>query len=178
MGDGMRCGIAMGSNVGRRLDHLRRAVGLVLQKVPGAKLTAAASVYETGPVDCPDGSEKFYNTVIEIMCNAEPHELLRVLRGIEAEMGRPNDHAWHAPRTIDLDILYCDDAVVATEELTVPHPRIAQRGFVLVPLAEIRAGLTLPGHQENAGMLLGALPEHDRVARVVTSHWLPERAGA
>ena len=167
-----RCGIGLGSNLGDRLDNMRRAAGLVLQRVPGAELTAAAPVYETEPVDCPPGSGKFFNSVIEVACKSEPHALLRLLRGIEEELGRANHHAWHEPRTIDLDLLYCGELIVHDGELELPHPRIAQRAFVLVPLAEICGELVLPGFSENVGAMLARLPERDRALRCAAGEWM------
>lgn len=168
----MKAAIGLGSNIGDRLAHLRRAVALILERVPEARLTGVASVYMTDPVDCPPESEAFYNSVIEIECQMEPRALLRVLRGIEAEMGRANEHGWHEPRTIDLDLLYGGEIILRDVELDLPHPRIAQRGFVLMPLAEIRAELVLPGFAENVAALLEKLPAAERAPHCVARSWL------
>ncbi len=142
----MRYGIALGSNLGDREWNLREAVRLLLTTVePAPVLTASAPVYETAPVDCPEGSQNFLNTVVELEWDGQPLSLLRAMLAIEEQLGRPNAHAHHAPRTVDLDMLYADDVVMNEPELTLPHPRLAQRLFVLEPLAAIRPDLVLPG---------------------------------
>ena len=168
----MRYGIALGSNLGDRLHHLQRSVALMLDRLPRAQLLDAAPVYETAPVDCPDGSGAFLNTVVEIECEAAPSEVLRTLRQVESGLGRPNDHPHHAPRTIDLDILYAGDLVLDDEALTLPHPRLAERRFVLQPLADIRFDLILPGRSESIASLLAVLKSDEPPLRVLAREWL------
>jgi 2-amino-4-hydroxy-6-hydroxymethyldihydropteridine diphosphokinase len=167
----MNFGIALGSNLGDRLHHLQSALGATLRLVPGAQLLAAAPVYETSPVDCPPGSQSFFNTVIEIAADVEPLKLLQELRRIETELGRPNAHEHHAPRTVDLDLLYAGDVAMRQPELTLPHPRLHQRRFVLQPLADIRPELLLPGHTQNVAALLAALVSPEPPLRLVTGDW-------
>lgn len=168
----MLCAIALGSNLGDRLAHLRRAASLILECLADARLIAAAPVYETAPVDCPDGSDAFYNTVIEIEADDEPLAVLDALRQIEAEMGRPNEHAHHAPRKIDLDILYADSLVMKHDRLTLPHPRMTQRRFVLEPLAVVRPQLVLPGQKDDVATLLALLSSAEPPLRIVAREWL------
>ena len=152
----MRYGIALGSNLGARLENLRRAVSL-LTSGGEVRLLAAAPVYETQPVDCAPGSGAFYNSVIEVESDLGPHELLRTLLRIEAELGRPNAHGFHEPRSIDLDLLYAGDSRVDDATLTLPHPRIARRRFVMQPLADIRPQLKLPDWETDAAGMLALL---------------------
>ena len=141
----MRVGIALGSNLHER-RHLLQAARLHLQRLHEDRGPFLCSrVYETEPVDCPMGSPLFLNAVIEIACTLPPLDLLVSLQGIEQALGRPRDHGFHAPRTIDLDILYYDNLCFTLPELTLPHPRISGRPFVLCPLADICPERILPG---------------------------------
>ncbi len=144
----MRAGIAFGSNLGDRLATLRRARACLLASALLAPPVIASRVYLTSPVDCPPGSEPFLNAVIEAELTGTPAALLRDLRACEEGLGRPARVKRNAPRVIDLDLLYAGDFRVETEDLVLPHPRIAERRFVLAPLAEIRPGLILPGYIE------------------------------
>jgi 2-amino-4-hydroxy-6-hydroxymethyldihydropteridine diphosphokinase len=165
-------GIALGSNLGDRIGHLREAVRRVLKRHESMVLEAAAPIYETEPVDCPVDSYEFYNTVIEIRSELAPLEMLAVLQEIETALGRPRDHGFHAPRTIDLDILYADDLVFHDEKLTLPHPRLEQRRFVLQPLANIRPHLHLPGYDSDIITLLQQLQSTEAPLRIVAEHWI------
>lgn len=167
----MRYGIALGSNLGDRLGFLREALRLLLLRVPGARLVAAAPAYETEPVDCPDGSGAFVNSVIEIECPLEPVALLEVLKGIEADLGRPSVHGRHAPRTIDLDILHCGDRVLESADLVLPHPRLARRRFVLQPLADLRPDFVPPGTGASVSELARRLDSSEPAPRLVSRDW-------
>jgi 2-amino-4-hydroxy-6-hydroxymethyldihydropteridine diphosphokinase len=140
----MKAGIALGSNIEPRLLHLQAARRRLFALHDSSDPIASSKVYETSPVDCPEGSGAFLNAVLEITTSLEPRELFYRLQSIEEELGRPSRHDHHAPRPIDLDILYCDDLAIEDPELTLPHPRIAERRFVLQPLADIRPDLALP----------------------------------
>jgi len=166
-----RYAIALGSNLGERLQHLSDAVRLMLERLPQARLIAVAPVYESAPVDCPDGSGAFFNSVVELECGTAPQEVLAVLREIERDLGRPNEHSHHAPRTIDLDILCAGDLILESEELVLPHPRLTGRRFVLQPLADIRPDLVLPGRSESIAELLAALKPDGPPLRLVTRDW-------
>jgi 2-amino-4-hydroxy-6-hydroxymethyldihydropteridine diphosphokinase len=168
----MNFGIALGSNLGDRLAHLRSAIAGMLRTLAGARLHAVAPLYETAPVDCPDGSGSFYNTVVEIEAEIEPLALLHELRRIEAELGRVNAHEHHAPRTVDLDLLYADGVAMGHPELTLPHPRLHRRRFVLQPLADIRPRLVLPGQTRNMAALLAALDSTEPPLRLVMRDWV------
>jgi 2-amino-4-hydroxy-6-hydroxymethyldihydropteridine diphosphokinase len=153
----MRAGIALGSNLGDRLAHLRRARALVLT-LPGVSAPFADSrVYETEPVQSDPDAGAYLNTVLEVDYEGQPITLLDGLQRIEAELGRPSKRPRNAPRTIDLDILYAGNLVLSNEEVVIPHPRLHQRRFVLTPLADIRPDLILPGQHQSVAALLAGL---------------------
>ncbi len=153
----MRAGIALGSNLGDRLAHLRQARALVLA-VPGVSTPVIDSrVYETEPVGSGPDAGTYLNAIIEVEYDGQPITLLDGLQRIEAEMGRPSKRPRNAPRTIDLDILYAGNLVLSNEEVVIPHPRLHLRRFVLKPLADIRSELILPGQQQSVAALLAGL---------------------
>jgi 2-amino-4-hydroxy-6-hydroxymethyldihydropteridine diphosphokinase len=158
----MKYGIALGSNLGDRLAHLKRAMGLILELPANVRLLAAAPVYETRPLECPAGSQLFYNSVIEIEAEIEPLVMLRALQGIETKLGRPIVHEHNSPRTVDLDILYADGIVMTDSVLMLPHPRLQHRRFVLQPLADIRPALVVAGETRSVVELLMGLGSDDQ----------------
>lgn len=168
----IRAGIALGSNVGDRLDALIQARQALL-RIPGASVPClSSSLYETEPVDSEPGAAGFLNAVVEFGFDGHPATLLDALQGIEASMGRPSKRPRNAPRTIDLDILYVGNLTLSTPHIVIPHPRLHLRRFVLVPLAEIRPALSLPGQQKSVGELLESLADPADV-RLAESQWHP-----
>lgn len=159
----MKAGIALGSNIEPRLLHLQAARRRILELHETTGTVGCSKVYETSPVDCPDGSGAFLNAVLEITTTLGPGDLLRRLQGIEQELGRPAAHGHNFPRPIDLDILYCDDLVLQEPGLILPHPRLAQRRFVLQPLADIRPDLVLPHQHASVRETLKALDSSESV---------------
>ncbi|MBW0000523.1 MAG: 2-amino-4-hydroxy-6-hydroxymethyldihydropteridine diphosphokinase [Verrucomicrobia bacterium] len=159
----MRVGIALGSNLGDRLANLRRAFQAVRRTAHAGDRDSilVSSVYETTPVGSEPGAGLYLNAAIEIESALPADELLDRLREVESEMGRPSMRPRNAPRTIDLDILYAGDLVLRTAKLTVPHPRLAQRAFVLTPLAEIAPALVVPGQSKSVAQLLSELRSAD-----------------
>jgi 2-amino-4-hydroxy-6-hydroxymethyldihydropteridine diphosphokinase len=166
-----RCGISLGSNVGDRLWCLRAAAEAIGLLADFSQPVLKSPVYETAPVGCEPGTPSFFNAVMEIGFFGEPRQLLERLREVEVALGRPWERAKNDPRTIDLDLLYADRLVVNDEVLELPHPRLAQRRFVLEPLSEIRPGLLLPGHEGSVSSLLAALPTDDPPLVMVTRDW-------
>jgi len=166
----MRAGIALGSNLGDRLAHLRQARSLVLA-LPGVSAPIVESrIYETEPVQSGPNAGAYLNGVMEVEYAGQPVTLLDELQQIEAEMGRPSKRPRNAPRTIDLDILYAGNLVLSNEEVVIPHPRLHLRRFVLRPLADIRPDLTLPGRQHTVADLLAALDDPSAV-ELFTEKW-------
>ncbi len=127
-----RFAIALGSNVGARLDHLRRAVA-ELERL--GSVDAVSGVYETEPVGGP-AQDPYLNAVAVLDTTSEPHDLLKALLRIEAAHARVREVRW-GPRTLDLDIVASDGEPVRDPDLEIPHPRAAERRFVLEPLCEI-----------------------------------------
>jgi 2-amino-4-hydroxy-6-hydroxymethyldihydropteridine diphosphokinase len=134
--------LSLGSNQGDRASLLAQALGR-LDRVPGVQVVAVSSLYATAPVGREDQPE-FLNAVAEVRTSLSPRELLAACLRIEADLGRIRTERW-GPRTIDLDLLFHGEARLAEDALTLPHPRMKERAFVLAPLAEIAPDLRLEG---------------------------------
>ncbi len=141
MARGFPAYISLGSNLGDRAAYLARARAEV-ERSPGVRVTAASSLYETEPVGFREQGW-FLNQVIAVETLLAPTELLGRLQEIENLLGRVRTLRW-GPRVIDLDLLLYGRLVVATPELILPHPRMYERGFVLIPLCEIAPDLVHP----------------------------------
>ncbi len=129
--------LSLGSNMGDRLGHLKAATHALAQS-ENIEVIKVSSVYETDPWGYED-QRPFYNAVIRIRTTLSPMELLRLCQTIEHQQHRVRQVRW-GPRTLDIDILMYGDRAVNSLELTIPHPRMEERDFVLVPLAEITSG--------------------------------------
>jgi len=154
----MRIGIALGSNLGDRLENLRAARKAVVDLATG-KTILTSRVYETDPVGCEQDAAKFLNAVVEIECDGDPTALLEKLIRIEESLGRKREHARNISRKIDIDILYADELNVQNERLQLPHPRMHLRKFVMQPLADIRPDLVLPNQTQTVRELLAQLKD-------------------
>jgi 2-amino-4-hydroxy-6-hydroxymethyldihydropteridine diphosphokinase len=141
--------LALGSNLGDRMGNLTSAVERLSQKMTIKKVS---SVYETEPVYYEE-QPLYFNAVLSAVTELEPFALLRFVKSIESDLGRQHSFR-NAPRLIDIDILFYGDLVVQTEELTIPHPGIVERAFVLAPLAEIAPELIHPVIHEKVEDLL------------------------
>jgi 2-amino-4-hydroxy-6-hydroxymethyldihydropteridine diphosphokinase len=128
---GTKAYLALGSNLGERLDSLREAVRL-LDAAEGVDVVRSSRIYETDPVGPPQPA--YLNAVIEVETSRSPRELLQACRAVEDALGRVRTERW-GPRTIDVDILTFDERTVDEPDLQIPHPRMHERGFVLVPWA-------------------------------------------
>lgn len=155
---GVKAYVALGSNLGDRLSMLRAACDRI-DATRGLKILRASHVWETAPVGPPQPD--YLNAVIEVDACLTPRAHMKALQRIEGELGRVRDPAtrWDA-RTIDLDLLWQGGLVLANDELILPHPRIAERSFVLAPLAELAPELVLSGGRVSD--LLAARPESER----------------
>ena len=153
--------VGVGSNVGNRKDFCRRAVAL-LESTPGVEVTRVSNLYETTPVGGPP-QRSFVNLVVEINCDLAPRELLEACHGVEERLGRePSEIRW-GPRVADLDVLLLGDQKVNEADLEIPHPRMAQRRFVLAPLLELDPDLEDPWGSRYADWLDEAEGEVERL---------------
>jgi 2-amino-4-hydroxy-6-hydroxymethyldihydropteridine diphosphokinase len=134
--------LGLGSNEGDRLGNLRAARAALVRR--GIRVTGSSSVYETAPqgevLDQPD----FLNACLRIETELGPEELLDVCKAVERELGRAPARRRHGPRPIDVDVLLLGDVAWRSERVTLPHPEVTRRRFVLEPLLELDSGLTLP----------------------------------
>ena len=158
--------VAIGSNLGDRELNLLMAVA-ELGKIAGCKVTALSNFYETTPVGMPAGTPSFYNAVARLNVTIDPAVLLAELQRIERERFGRRVSAQPESRKMDLDILFYDQLVLEDENLTVPHPRLSQRRFVLTPLAEIAPQLRHPVSGLTVTELLNALESEETVKRLV-----------
>ncbi len=163
--------LSLGANLGERAATLRRAVR---DFAALGTVTRVSSLYETEPVGYTD-QPNFLNAVVLLETALEPPDLLAGTSAIEQAHGRQRSFA-NAPRTLDIDILFFGERIIAESNLVVPHPRLAQRAFVLVPLAEIAPELRHPVLSASARDLLAQLSDEDRsgVRRYVGPEWIAQ----
>jgi 2-amino-4-hydroxy-6-hydroxymethyldihydropteridine diphosphokinase len=158
--------LGLGANLGNREANLRGALRGLLRR---GRVEAVSSLYETEPVGVSE-QPPFYNAACRWETGLEPRPLLRFLQELEHELGRrPGQERW-APRLIDLDVLLYGDLIVDEEGLTIPHPRLAERPFVLAPLAEIAADARHPVEGKTIAELLAAAGT-EGVRRIAEAGW-------
>lgn len=150
--------LGLGANLGDRRQNMLRAQKLLAER--GFTIQQASHLYETPPWGLED-QPRFLNQVLRGAFQGGAMELLAAAMAAEAELGRERQITW-GPRLIDIDILLFGDMVLHTQRLTVPHPHLAKRAFVLVPLAELAPGLQLPGTSATVQQMLDALPESEK----------------
>ena len=160
-GRGRPAYVGIGSNQDSPADQVSAALA-ALADLPRSTMTARSSLYRSaplGPVDQPD----FVNAVAQLRTELDVTELFRQLQSIEVRHGRRRGERW-GPRVIDLDLLVFDDVVLDSPALTVPHPGIAERNFVLLPLQEIAPDLIIPGLGKVADIAVN--PDEPRISRI------------
>jgi len=162
----LRVFVALGSNLGDSRAILQQALDR-LQTLSTTPLRRS-SFWLTAPIDCPPGSPSFINAVAELQppLLETPDTLLAKLQSIEAEFGRRPKTVLNEPRPLDLDLIAFGDQVRQTPRLILPHPRAAQRRFVLAPLAELAPELRLPGNAKTVRQLLEALGSDQPIQRL------------
>jgi 2-amino-4-hydroxy-6-hydroxymethyldihydropteridine diphosphokinase len=152
--------LSLGSNLGDRLANLKRTIEKI-EESRQMKVMKTSPVYETEPVGY-ENQGRFLNLVVEVQTSLEPFALLERLLSIENQMGRKREKRWGS-RNIDLDILLYDNRTVDSERLTIPHPRMHERRFVLVPLAQIAPKLRHPRLKKNVEELLADCQDKSEV---------------
>ena len=151
--------LSLGSNLGDRAVHIERALeGLSAE---GVRITLRSALYQTEPVEFIEQGW-FLNIAVEAETELMPRQLLRVIRHIEQQLGRQRI-VRAGPRTLDIDILLYGASIISAAELEIPHPRMADRRFVLVPMAEIAPTVRHPVLRLNMMELLAATPDHSQV---------------
>ncbi len=156
--------LGFGANLGQREKTLRNARDLLL---PAVEVVASSSLYETPPWGVHE-QPAFLNAVCEARTDLAPAALLVHVKELERQLGRVASVRW-GPRAIDIDILLFDNLVLHSEQLTIPHPHLHQRGFVLVPLAELAPRLQHPVLAQTMEQLVAALQDTD--IKLVVKHW-------
>jgi 2-amino-4-hydroxy-6-hydroxymethyldihydropteridine diphosphokinase len=157
--------IGVGSNLGDKIHQCEQGLREILG-VDRHRLLARSSFYKTQPLGVLD-QDWFVNAAIKIETDLEPHELLQSLNEIESKLGRRETFRW-GPRAIDLDILFFDDETIQSGPLIIPHPRLQERQFVLIPLVEIDPHLIHPVLQKTVLQLLEDLEDDQGVEKIVT----------
>ena len=135
--------VALGANLGEAETTVRAAIA-ALGRLPGTQLVAASSLYRTAPLEVPEPQPDYINAVARLATTLTPHALLDELLALEARFGRVRPYRW-APRALDLDLLLYGELVLESSRLTLPHPRLHRRAFVLEPLLELDSFLEAPG---------------------------------
>jgi 2-amino-4-hydroxy-6-hydroxymethyldihydropteridine diphosphokinase len=161
----MRTAVALGSNLGDRLVNLRAARKAIVDLAGVAPPILASPIYETEPIGCEPGAQKFLNAVLEFDYEGEPAALLERLMQIEQSLGRERNHPGNVSRKIDIDLLYFGGIKIGNKKLQVPHPRLHLRKFVLQPLADIRPDLILPNQTKSVRELLAQVDNSGKVSR-------------
>ena len=152
--------LSLGSNLGDRVKNLKEAIKR-MEESGKVSIKKISSVYETEPVGY-ENQPRFLNLVLQTQTSLDPHPLLEQLLSIEEQMGRKREGKW-GPRNIDIDILFYDDLMVNSVELTIPHPRMHERRFILVPLAQIAPKLLHPFLKKNVTELLESCEDNSEV---------------
>jgi 2-amino-4-hydroxy-6-hydroxymethyldihydropteridine diphosphokinase len=154
--------LGLGSNIGDRRAHLEAAVATLPEH--GVTVLASSSVYETEPVGLVLDQREFYNACVRVQTGLEPEPLLDACKEVERVIGREAGGARHGPRVIDVDLLALGELEYRSGRLTLPHPEVGSRRFVLVPLLELDPDLALPSGERLADKL-AALADGQAVSR-------------
>ena len=169
----MEIGLSLGSNIEDRRAFLKEGRRRI-RAIPGIQEKGVSAIYETEPVGVPPAYQhlKYLNAVILIESQVPAEELLLLTRQIERDLGRPEVAEQNSPRTLDIDILYAGETVINSTDpdLNVPHPRWAERAFVVRPLADIRPDLVIPGTSQPVSEMAAHLPDLQAI-RLFSLNW-------
>ncbi|MEY3667217.1 MAG: hypothetical protein RL572_757 [Pseudomonadota bacterium] len=163
------CFVSIGANLPGAAGEPQQCVLAAFSALVAESRTGlvVSSLWQTTPLDCPSGSPLFVNAVAAFVpVVGDAHALLQRLQALEAQAGRQRGTLRNAARPLDLDILLFGQQQSATSDLILPHPRIAERRFVLAPLAEIAPDLCIPGQSNRVSTLLESLPEQGEMCRI------------
>jgi 2-amino-4-hydroxy-6-hydroxymethyldihydropteridine diphosphokinase len=144
--------LGLGSNVGDRAAHLKDAVAALPGH--GVEVLASSSVYETEPVGQVLDQREFFNACLRVRTSLGPEQLLDACKAVERELGRKAGGVRHGPRVIDVDLLLLGEVTYSSQRLTLPHPEVTSRRFVLVPLLELDPALTVPAAGDGPALRL------------------------
>lgn len=159
-----RAFLAFGGNLAEPRKAFAKAIRKLKQH-PRIELTAASSLYRTPPIGGPEGQPDYLNAVVELATDLSATELLAFCHEIEEAAGRTRSIRWEA-RTLDLDLLFFDQQVQNSPELSLPHPRLQERHFVLLPLAEVAADFQHPLSKQTVAETLALLPPAEGISRL------------
>ena len=148
--------VALGSNLGAPDQNVLKAMGCLAQQFPEG--FRASEIYRTEPVDMTADATDFANAVVAFQSGLPLETLLSNLQALEAAFGRPKEHGKNTPRTLDLDLIAAGDEILSTPALTVPHPKVLDRRFVLQPLQDIAPEFRFPGINERLTILIQRAP--------------------
>jgi 2-amino-4-hydroxy-6-hydroxymethyldihydropteridine diphosphokinase len=160
--------IALGSNLGNRAANLRTALEMLAQTA-GISITAVSAIYETAPVGGPE-QDPYLNACAALVTKLTPTRLLLMMLDIEKKMGRVRKVRW-GPRIIDLDLLLYGEIMMNTPLLELPHPRMSERDFVLIPLADIAPNQIIPGLNQTVAIILAGRPMNEEVKLYLPPGW-------
>ena len=158
------CFLSLGSNKGRRKEHIDRAIS-ILDESSDISLLSISQIYESKSMYNTQ-MDNFYNGVVRIKTSLSPDELLRYTKDIEKQLGRKRGKERYSPRTIDIDILCYGDKIITSDELTIPHPQIKERRFVLKPWADIDSNYILAKSNKKISELLKESKDNSKLLSV------------
>lgn len=160
--------LGLGGNLGNPLENFI-AARLMLSEHPGIELNASSPLYRTPAVGGPAGQPDYQNAVIEITTELNPQQLLACCQDVEELFGRTRDLRW-GPRTLDIDLLLFDQSISDEPQLILPHPRLHERHFALLPLADLHPDLLHPRLRKTVSELLRGLPAAPGI-RIISAQW-------
>ncbi|MBA4542422.1 MULTISPECIES: 2-amino-4-hydroxy-6-hydroxymethyldihydropteridine diphosphokinase [Thermoactinomyces] len=155
--------LGLGANLGDRPGQLKKAIELLHQS-EDILVTGVSSVYETAPVGFTRQPD-FYNLVVEVKTALSPFALLARVLDIEKKLHRVREIRW-GPRTIDIDLLLYDEQIITADKLTIPHPRMTERAFVLIPLREVAGNIRIPGTDKTLEEWISHLPPDQEIKKL------------